>query len=239
MSNEEAPPEAFPQEDYDRLGELLDLHSPLDLDGVLGVLHALAVAPSVIQNEVWLPVVLGGNHASGDTALARYCVELLLRLKAEVQDAVNHGQLIMPDDDSIEDCLSFANGYVLGAELDRSWIGDASRWTFASGIAYLANRLDLVPAQTRQEIEQNLAPDPKALLRVQMGSLVQAAATSFKDLRVNGTDNNIRLDFVSKHSQGVASNTSTQSSPLCGHKTGRNDPCPCGSGRKFKRCCMS
>ena len=22
-----------------------------------------------------------------------------------------------------------------------------------------------------------------------------------------------------------------------GPKVGRNDPCPCGSGRKFKRCC--
>ena len=22
-----------------------------------------------------------------------------------------------------------------------------------------------------------------------------------------------------------------------GHKVGRNDPCPCGSGRKFKNCC--
>jgi uncharacterized protein YecA (UPF0149 family) len=22
-------------------------------------------------------------------------------------------------------------------------------------------------------------------------------------------------------------------------QTGRNQPCPCGSGRKFKRCCMS
>jgi hypothetical protein len=21
-------------------------------------------------------------------------------------------------------------------------------------------------------------------------------------------------------------------------KTGRNDPCPCGSGKKYKRCCM-
>lgn len=21
-------------------------------------------------------------------------------------------------------------------------------------------------------------------------------------------------------------------------QTGRNDPCPCGSGRKFKRCCL-
>mgnify|MGYP003819440059 CR=1 FL=1 len=23
------------------------------------------------------------------------------------------------------------------------------------------------------------------------------------------------------------------------HKTGRNDHCPCGSGRKYKRCCLS
>jgi SEC-C motif-containing protein len=24
-----------------------------------------------------------------------------------------------------------------------------------------------------------------------------------------------------------------------GHKIGRNDPCPCGSGKKYKKCCMS
>ena len=23
------------------------------------------------------------------------------------------------------------------------------------------------------------------------------------------------------------------------HKIGRNDPCPCGSGKKFKRCCYT
>ena len=23
-----------------------------------------------------------------------------------------------------------------------------------------------------------------------------------------------------------------------GEKAGRNDPCPCGSGKKFKNCCM-
>ncbi|WP_174263652.1 SEC-C metal-binding domain-containing protein [Hyphomicrobium sp. CS1BSMeth3] len=27
--------------------------------------------------------------------------------------------------------------------------------------------------------------------------------------------------------------------PLARHKPGRNDPCPCGSGRKYKRCCMA
>ena len=30
-----------------------------------------------------------------------------------------------------------------------------------------------------------------------------------------------------------------ESRPACGAKTtvGRNDPCPCGSGKKYKKCC--
>jgi len=28
--------------------------------------------------------------------------------------------------------------------------------------------------------------------------------------------------------------------PVCGvRKRGRNDPCPCGSGKKYKRCCLN
>ncbi len=34
--------------------------------------------------------------------------------------------------------------------------------------------------------------------------------------------------------KGVTIRTSAKTSPL-----GRNDPCPCGSGRKFKKCCMT
>ncbi len=33
--------------------------------------------------------------------------------------------------------------------------------------------------------------------------------------------------------------TAPRSEPLIAHpKTGRNDPCPCGSGKKYKKCCM-
>jgi preprotein translocase subunit SecA len=32
--------------------------------------------------------------------------------------------------------------------------------------------------------------------------------------------------------------TSAASSPSSGAKTGRNEACPCGSGMKFKRCCL-
>lgn len=27
------------------------------------------------------------------------------------------------------------------------------------------------------------------------------------------------------------------STPITSQKVGRNDPCPCGSGKKFKKCC--
>src|SRR5262249_42135842 len=30
-----------------------------------------------------------------------------------------------------------------------------------------------------------------------------------------------------------------QPSPHVATKVGRNDPCPCGSGKKFKKCCMN
>lgn len=31
---------------------------------------------------------------------------------------------------------------------------------------------------------------------------------------------------------------SVSQQPVFSHKTGRNDPCPCGSGKKFKKCCL-
>ncbi|VTP70009.1 Predicted metal-binding protein related to the C-terminal domain of SecA [Leclercia adecarboxylata] len=32
--------------------------------------------------------------------------------------------------------------------------------------------------------------------------------------------------------------TVTQQPVINGTKVGRNDPCPCGSGKKFKNCCL-
>ncbi|MCX5749304.1 MAG: preprotein translocase subunit SecA [Candidatus Saganbacteria bacterium] len=40
-------------------------------------------------------------------------------------------------------------------------------------------------------------------------------------------------------SYGAFADTSSRQQPiLTGEKTGRNDPCPCGSGKKYKKCCM-
>jgi uncharacterized protein YecA (UPF0149 family) len=39
--------------------------------------------------------------------------------------------------------------------------------------------------------------------------------------------------------EGRAPATRTEPRTATGEKVGRNDPCPCGSGKKYKKCCLS
>ncbi|MBW2342338.1 MAG: SEC-C domain-containing protein [Deltaproteobacteria bacterium] len=36
---------------------------------------------------------------------------------------------------------------------------------------------------------------------------------------------------------GGSSSSARQPTKVAGKKIGRNDPCPCGSGKKYKKCC--
>lgn len=41
------------------------------------------------------------------------------------------------------------------------------------------------------------------------------------------------------HAEGIAVTNKPKPIVHRGDKVGRNDPCPCGSGKKFKKCCMN
>jgi len=42
---------------------------------------------------------------------------------------------------------------------------------------------------------------------------------------------------VAGQPQPAAAANNNKPKPVTGHKVGRNDPCPCGSGKKYKKCC--
>ncbi len=131
-------------DEFDALADFLDDHSPFDSDALFGVLHAVAVAPSIIAPSTWLPLVLPNGLAKDDL----FAVHLLLRLHNEVIDTLERGEVIVPTEDALEACVSFASGYAAAAALDPQWIADDDRWTFASAVAYFADRRDLVPPHT-------------------------------------------------------------------------------------------
>lgn len=42
-----------------------------------------------------------------------------------------------------------------------------------------------------------------------------------------------------KHTEEVAKELHPETTIHTGPKIGRNDPCPCGSGKKYKKCCLN
>jgi uncharacterized protein len=205
-------------DEFDELADLLDDCSPFDIDGLLGVLHAVAVAPGLLPPSAWVAVVLPNGLPNLDSTTAQRCLGFMLRLHSEVLGAVNDRTAIVPDSDDLADCESFAAGYAAGAELDPLWIDDQDRWTFASCVAYLGGRRDLVPDETLAKFDA--LGDVKETTRRQLAAVVVAAHDSFR--RVRRATLSSAIPATARRPSSVA----------------RKAPCPCGSGKKYKRCCF-
>ena len=46
-----------------------------------------------------------------------------------------------------------------------------------------------------------------------------------------------RVQVAKPTSEGYGGDKSIVRKPAVSNKVGRNDPCPCGSGKKYKKCC--
>lgn len=206
------------EDEYEDLADVLDEHSPLDIEAVLGLLNAVAAAPGMVPPSTWIPVVLPEGMGSLGKTEAEGLLLCLMRLYNEVVGTLSDGAAMYPEADDVEACESFAKGYLVGAQLDAGWVDDDDRWTFASWAAYLAGRRDHVTPRHLKEFDKN--PDEaRAMLRREIGAQLRAAYETFRD----------RARAASLEAKGRGSSPAT--------KVGRNEPCPCGSGKKFKRCC--
>ena len=158
------------------------------------------------------------HHRPKPAEDAQVFIGLLLRLYNEVLDALNGGEAIIPDEDDVAACESFAAGYAAAAARDPEWIGDDDRWTFAAPFAHLAGRLELVPAPMLAKLEA--MPDSKLLTRQNLAAIVKSTHDSFRKLR-------------------QAALPKAPTARVSAARVGRNEPCPCGSGTKYKRCCIN
>lgn len=201
-------------DEYERLAGYLDDLGGLDIGEAIGLLNAVAVAPTFIHPSTWLPVILPEEELRNLGAPeARAFIGLLMRQYNEVVGALDAGEIVAPPADDIEECARFASGFAAGAELDAEWLAD-ERWSLVVPLAYLGERWDLVPRELQAAFDAD--PNAKAEICANLIAVVEAAYEEFREAR------------------GAVSQTTVVRS---GPKVGRNDVCPCGSGRKFKRCC--
>ncbi|MGE5768926.1 MAG: UPF0149 family protein [Betaproteobacteria bacterium] len=214
--------------DLDRLEELLEQEAfngeAMRLDEIQAMLCAVVSGPVPVMPAVWLPEALGEGMGSGDAAVAE-TIELLMRYNNDIAATLLDNETVAPvlypleENGEDYDYAAWADAYVFGAGLGGDWFDHAGK--HADDLSELLEPLFMLNGMLKEDVEKSgerwftPAEEERLLADIEdnLPVIVQTLYNFWRSKRGAGTV--------------------TRQEP----KTGRNDPCPCGSGRKYKQCC--
>ncbi len=205
----------------------------MPFDMLDGYLTAILIGPKSVSAERWLPGVWGEanasapKYASAEEAqhvpelMQRHMNDILWNLQHDADAFEPYVSTVQYEDDPREylDGELWAHGFLAGIELCRAdW---QPLFDDPEGAAAL-RPLQLLGADELSEEEEALSREAsqREALADKIATSVAAIYRFWLPLR-DRPHERLVVDTVRR---GEA-------------KVGRNDPCPCGSGKKFKRCC--
>ena len=216
------------------LEQLKDFLTPWTAKGAMGLeeldgfLTAVMCSPNLIQPSKFLPVIWG--TAAQDlkfqtTQDASDVHALIFRHWNAIGTVVQNGKTYTPLVDEIAegvpDGSKWARGFLRGMRLDPAPWAELNKNEQNSGclvpILILGHEHDPDPQLRTPPISAEIRNE--IIARVAEG--VSKAYTYFEGHRLAMVRELKQKDVVHRVAK----------------KVGRNDPCPCGSGKKFKRCC--
>jgi uncharacterized protein len=206
---------------FRRLDEILadlPMEDPPLLTEVDGYLTGIAVSPAPIPPDEWLPPIWGGGYGEAapfeDPLDVQLFAEMVRARHGEILRDLGRGKLqpIFDVDERNGDVLweEWIEGFAVAMDLrPEAWaaLADASDPAIAAAAAYLRMLAEVTDGST-------------TLDSIEINAICDAAAGS------------IAAQVSRLHRPAEAPPVSARPA-----KTGRNDPCPCGSGKKYKRCC--
>lgn len=225
-------PQPLTPDELDRLADLLGaLPDAMNLEMLDGFFAALVSGPELIMPNEYLPFVWGSDEPPfSDAGHARELMTLLTRhwntIAGELAKALGEDRVYWPllieDDEGHTPGNDWARGFVEGMDLrEGSWdalLDDDEQAGFV---------VPMLALNYEHDPDPELRPDPidaaqRRELLADMAAGLVMAYRYFEPLRRGAAAGS-----------GPRPATVKRETP----KVGRNDPCPCGSGRKFKHCC--
>ncbi len=176
-----------------------------------GLFAALAIIPRMVAPGEWLPIVLGTSKAERPEVLLPALMELY---NAEVEQVRRDARKAVPKFKT-GDQPEWGAGFLRGLRLD--WDAVTSNHECASIAVFMM-------VLSGEASYDGLAEDLKITeekWRKKFGKglpgLIRAMYEDLEEPRANAP---------------------VEPAPVAlSERVGRNDPCPCGSGKKFKKCC--
>ena len=222
--------------DLDRLQDVLNA-IPAERDGMTigeldGYVAALIVCPDMILPSEWLPGVWGGEHEFGDVGEAEATIAGVMghynRIAQELAERPEDYASVMEIDPNSGESLW--EPWIDGFERSMRLRPDAWEEIALSGDEEASASISMIVAlndfyygrsELTEEAEDELDRMAPGLIPEFVRNL--NAWTKSRQSGRGDTASHARFD--------------REDPPAFGRKVGRNEPCPCRSGRKYKRCC--
>jgi len=253
----------FSDDDAERLEAMLERfldHGGLPLEAVDGLLSAIVVAVDVIPPSEYLPSIVGEEAPIWETTeQAQEFFGLLMRLNNHIADRVarepddsSRPFLMTPDavenlddaalaNDDFPIATDWAIGFMIGVGMrDDDW---DERSAATDGLAEALRVIALLlPDPTDVD---NASPEPASEARTPLRW--SAADEVAEELSASAADRPMTLtermsivallpDILHRLHLDRLERTHAHVPVRRDPKVGRNEPCPCGSGKKYKKC---
>jgi uncharacterized protein len=217
-------------DEFNRLGKFLDgIGAPaMNMESLDGYFAALICGPDIVLPSEYLTAILGEDFCFDDNGQATDILGLLMRhwnmISSELFRTLKEPEVYMPvlleDDEGIAHGNDWAGGFMRGVQArPASWrelIASDEHGGPLLPIMLLAHEHDPDPAKRPKP----LSPDKREeVLQMMIAGLSKI------------------YRYFEPHRRSHASGSRPAPLRREGPKIGRNEPCPCGSGRKYKRCC--
>lgn len=220
--------------DVARLDKFLMSNDMMPFVELFGFLAGIISGPYFFDQDVWLEMIGFKNAKTESDPELQFAVEVVLSLfnaislRLQVRDFDPLAMLEKwgkKDDDVIG---KWAHGYLLGLNLDEEAF-DEDEDKEAMGMAlFVLMSLFTEDAILETKIQKIVAEDCSSELAKFCKGLKLRARKILPEL-VQVIYDHYQYDDYFEEEETVGPRN---------YRVGRNDPCPCGSGKKYKKCCL-
>lgn len=219
---------------YDRMADLLERlygKSAMNLEMLDGFVAALVCCPDTVLPSEYLPEIWGGDLADREPFPAQQglqeFLDLLMRHWNTMSDTLQSRDVYLPllleNEQGIVCANDWASGFMRGISLRR---GD---WTeLFDDEDHGGSLVPILALANEHHVDPEMRPYKEPIDAQQREKLIAYAAAGVIAI----------YRYFAPHRRAAArkareSTTYRRTSA----KLGRNEPCTCGSGKKFKHCC--
>jgi uncharacterized protein len=234
MPTQDVTPQPLSDAELERLCDVLERFGDkraMNAEELDGFLAAVICGPDYVPQSECLRVIWGDDIVNEDAFSTRPLLKDFVSLITRHRDVISHtlqsGDVFMPllleEEHGIYRANDWATGFMRGMEFHRSQWASLLEDEEHGGslVPILALAHEHHPDSEMRPYKEPISPELRETLIVGSAAGVMRIYRYFQARRLMVTHT---IGDSTTHRRITA-------------KVGRNEPCPCGSGKKFKQCC--